>query len=145
MADSMIFKCPNCDSKNNVKIAKISQHPTCGKCGEKLKLTAKPIKATDITFDELINHFSGPVMVDFWADWCAPCKAVSPVMKEIAQENIERAMVLKVNVDENRMLAERFRVMSIPTIMIFKDGKQVDSMTGAASKNQYIAMLEKHL
>jgi thioredoxin len=144
MADSIIFKCHKCKAKNKVQIKKIPHHPKCGKCGEKLNITEKPVKATDTTFDELINSVDYPVIVDFWADWCAPCKAVSPIMSEISSENAQHLLVLKVNVDENRMLAERFRIMSIPTIMVFKNGEQVDSMAGAASKQQYIAMLEKH-
>ena len=89
--------------------------------------------------DEVINS-SKPVLLDFWASWCGPCRMVSPVLDEIAQERSD-IKVCKVNVDEQPELAKQFGIMSIPTLMVFKDGKLVNQAMGARPKNQILAML----
>jgi thioredoxin 1 len=100
---------------------------------------------TDENFDEKINSVDGPVLVDFWAAWCAPCKMIVPALEELAAEMEGRAWVAKIDVDENGDLANRFGVMSIPTLMVFKDGRIVDQMIGAAAKEQIRRLVEKHL
>ncbi len=89
--------------------------------------------------DEVINS-SKPVLLDFWASWCGPCRMVAPVLDEIAQERSD-IKVCKVNVDEQPELAKQFGIMSIPTLMVFKDGKLVNQAMGARPKNQILAML----
>jgi thioredoxin 1 len=90
------------------------------------------------TFAEEINSATEPVVVDFWAEWCGPCKMVAPVLSEIAEENAGKLRVAKVNVDDNPGLAQQFNVMSIPTLIVFKDGSEVRRVVGAKSKAQLL-------
>jgi thioredoxin 1 len=96
-------------------------------------------------FDDEINQKAGPILVDFWAAWCAPCKIIAPSLEELAEEMAGRAHVAKVDVDSNGDLANRFGIMSIPTLVVFKDGRVVDQLIGAAPKPQIQQLLEKHL
>jgi thioredoxin 1 len=100
---------------------------------------------TDDNFDEQIKKVSGPVLVDFWAAWCGPCKMIAPSLEQLAAEMAGRATVAKVNVDENGDVANRFGIRSIPTLMIFKEGRVVDQIVGALPKEQIRRMVEKHL
>ena len=100
---------------------------------------------TDDNFDEQIKKVSGPVLVDFWAAWCGPCKMIAPSLEQLAGEMAGRATVAQVNVDENGDVANRFGIRSIPTLMIFKEGRVVDQIVGALPKEQIRRMVEKHL
>ena len=100
---------------------------------------------TDDNFDESIKQLHGPVLVDFWAAWCGPCKMIAPSLEQIAEEMAGTANVAKVNVDENGDIANRFGIRSIPTLVVFKDGRIVDQMIGAAPKEQIRGLIEKHL
>ena len=100
---------------------------------------------TDDNFDEQIKKVSGPVLVDFWAAWCGPCKMIAPSLEQLAGEMAGRATVAKVNVDENGDVANRFGIRSIPTLIIFKEGRVVDQIVGALPKEQIRRMVEKHL
>jgi thioredoxin 1 len=102
-------------------------------------------KVTDSTFDETIAGASEPVLVDFWAEWCGPCKAIAPVLDEIASENAGKLTIAKLNVDENPDVALRFDVMSIPTLILFKDGQPQKRLVGAKGKRQLLAELEEYL
>lgn len=96
-------------------------------------------------FDEQVGQSRGPILVDFWAAWCAPCKAIVPTLEQLAQEMNGQAQVAKVNVDENGDLANRFGIRSIPTLLVFKNGRVVDQMIGAAPKEQIRRMVAKHV
>ncbi len=105
---------------------------------------SKPIEVTDANFDTTLKE-NPYVLVDFWAEWCGPCRMVAPVMVELAKEYEGRLTVAKLDVDENPQTAMRYRVMSIPTIILFKNGQPVEVMVGAAPKNSFVARLNKHL
>lgn len=107
-------------------------------------IISRPIIATDHNFNELINRYP-LVFVDFWADWCLPCRVISPVIEELAEEYAEKIVFLKVNVDENPITASRYTVTSIPTLMIFKNGKPVDVIVGAYPKKVIKERIEKNL
>jgi len=101
------------------------------------------VHLTNDTFDPAIAQDAGPVIVDFWAEWCGPCKAIAPVLEELAQEYAGRVTIGKVNVDEHPGLAARFQVRSIPTLLFFKGGQVVDQVIGAVPKTKLREKLDK--
>jgi thioredoxin 1 len=100
---------------------------------------------TDATFDETIGASAEPVVVDFWAEWCGPCKMIAPILDEIANEHAGKLSVAKLNVDDNPDVARRFDVMSIPTLIVFKDGTAQKRLVGAKGKGQLLAELDEFL
>ena len=107
--------------------------------------TASILHLTEDTFDETIKNAKGPVLVDFWAAWCGPCKTIAPYLDQIAGETEGKATVAKVNVDENGDLSARFGVRSIPTLLVFKDGRVVDQTVGALPKELIKSFVAKHV
>lgn len=100
---------------------------------------------TDASFEADVLKSETPVLVDFWAPWCGPCRMVAPVLDKIAAEYVGRVTVAKVNVDENPETSMQYGIRSIPTIALFSGGEAVDGVMGAASQKQFTAMLDKHL
>jgi thioredoxin 1 len=100
---------------------------------------------TDATFDETIGAAAETVVVDFWAEWCGPCKMIAPILDEIARENAGKVTIAKLNVDDNPDVARRFDVMSIPTLIVFKDGTAQKRLIGAKGKGQLLAELEEFI
>ncbi|QSB14815.1 thioredoxin [Natronosporangium hydrolyticum] len=100
---------------------------------------------TDATFKEDVLQSSTPVLVDFWAEWCAPCRKVSPMLEEIAGEMAGRLRIVKINSDENPETVRAYRVMSLPTMTIFKDGEPVKSVVGAKPKGELVRLIEAAL
>ncbi len=136
--ESVIIKCSNCGTKNRVPQNKIKEKPICGKCKNPLsmKIYDRPIDITDKSFNDEVLNTTGPVLVDCWAPWCGPCKMVAPVLDQIAKEYAGRLKITKLNVDENPVTASKYTVKSIPTMLLFKEGKLVNTMVGALPKNQ---------
>lgn len=106
---------------------------------------AKPIELDDQSFESEIESGEGLAMVDFWAEWCGPCRMVSPIVEELAEDYEGQIKVAKVDVDESQRTAQKFNVRSIPSILFFKDGEHVDTVVGAVPKQQLEAKIEKHL
>ena len=104
-------------------------------------MAANLFELTDSTFDEEVKSSEVPVLVDFWAEWCGPCKMVAPVLEEIANENTGKIRIAKLNIDENLDTARRFDVMSIPTLILFKDGDAQLRIIGAKGKGQLLQEL----
>ena len=100
------------------------------------------VHLTEATFDEALVASEGPMLVDFWAPWCGPCRAIAPVLDEIARERAGTATIAKVNVDEQPALAGRFGVRSIPTLLFVKDGKVVETLVGAVPKSVMLERLD---
>ncbi|AIN81997.1 MULTISPECIES: thioredoxin [Corynebacterium] len=104
-----------------------------------------PVTVTANTFKSDVLESDKPVLVDFWAEWCGPCKKIAPVLDEVATELDGKAVIAKVNVDEERALAGMFQIMSIPSLLLFKDGKKVEEIRGIRPKGEITALIEKHL
>ena len=102
-------------------------------------------KTNDSDFDQDINSQKVPVVVDFGADWCGPCKQLDPILEEIAEENNDKFKVFKINIDENPMVPQKFGVRGIPTIMLFKDGKLIDTKVGSLPKSALENWIESNL
>ena len=100
---------------------------------------------TDATFDEEVGSASEPVLVDFWAEWCGPCKMVAPILDEIAGEQAGKLRIAKLNVDDNPNVARRYGVMSIPTMIVFRDGQEAARVIGAKGKSQLLQELSEFL
>jgi thioredoxin 1 len=103
----------------------------------------KPVHVTDANFDE-ITQKNPLALIDFWADWCGPCRALAPTIEEVAREHAGKVLVGKLNVDENVQTAQRFQVFSIPTVVIMKNGKEVDRVVGCVPKEYIVTVLKKH-
>jgi thioredoxin 2 len=140
MEDSVV-SCPQCGTKNRLKASSQDQVPICGNCKGSLPWI---INGTDISFRKELNS-STPVLVDFWAEWCAPCRMTTPVLEELARDKAGHIKILKMNVDQNPATAGQFNIQSIPTLMLFKNGNVVETLVGAMSKDMLLNRLAPYI
>ncbi len=140
MADSSIIRCLSCGANNRVG-AVASGTPRCAKCHEALPWL---VNATSESFDAEVAS-SVPVVVDFWAEWCGPCRAIAPALQSLAGKHASRLKVVKVDCDAHGDLAQRYQAQSIPLLVLFKDGKEVDRQVGAVPERALEAWLQPHL
>ena len=135
-SEVLVVRCPACGVGNRVPRAKIDQGlvPVCGRCKTPLRVDTKPIVVTDASFSADVERSPLPVLVDAWAAWCGPCRMIAPVIDELAAEMAGRLRVAKLNVDENPATAARFDLRSIPTLLVFKGGREVDRIVGVQPK-----------
>jgi thioredoxin 2 len=148
-SDVALIRCPSCGATNRVPRAKLAQGlvPRCGQCKTPLPLpdfaADKPVVVTDASFAAEVERSPLPVLVDAWAPWCGPCLQVAPVIDALAAELAGRVRVAKLNVDENPGLSQRFELRSIPTLLVFKGGREVDRIVGAQAKAEIARRLER--
>jgi thioredoxin 2 len=140
-ADALVVVCPNCGRKNRVPAA-ANGRPRCGSCHNPLPWIAE---ADDESFAERVERAELPVLVDLWAPWCGPCRAVSPALESLARDRSGRVKLVKVNVDESPATASRFGVQGIPTLLVLYRGTVVARQTGAAPEQALRQWLDRAL
>jgi thioredoxin 2 len=142
--DPLMIACPACRATNRVPGDKVAQGfaPVCGKCRAPLPV-GKPQAVTDATFAEDVERSPVPVLVDAWAPWCGPCHMIAPVIDQLANELAGRVRVVKLNVDDNPGTAARFDLRSIPTLLVLKNGREVDRLVGVQPKQEIARRLAR--
>lgn len=145
--DSFILVCASCGAKNRVPLSRIDQAPRCGKCHASLPVENlnHPVTVTDATFDREVLASTVPVLVDCWAPWCGPCRAVAPVLDDLAVKYAGRLKIAKLNVDENSKIGSRYSISSIPTLLLVKNGQIVDTLIGALPREQLESQIARIL
>lgn len=144
---SVVVACSNCGAKNRVSLdSALQKQPVCGKCKAELPAPAMdPVKVTDANFSGLVEKSPLPVLLDLWAAWCGPCRMVAPTIEMLARELAGKVLVGKLDVDANQRTAARFGVQGIPTLLILKNGREVDRMVGVQSREQILKKLNSHI
>jgi thioredoxin 2 len=128
---SIVLACPACQSKNRVPIARLGDRSRCAKCQAALTPVTRPVVIESEAMLDQLSRGPLPVLVDFWAAWCGPCRAVAPVLDALAIEKSGSLIVAKVDTDAQPMLARRFQIQSIPTLALLRDGREVKRELGA--------------
>lgn len=140
-ASTAVVACPFCGQLNRVELGRLEHRPKCAEC-EKPLLLDRPVHAKDDHLSKVIGGATVPVVVDFYADWCAPCKMMAPVLDELARERAGELLVVKVNSDQNPVSPQHYGVRGIPTLVVFRDGQEVGRQVGFAPKAQLIKLID---
>lgn len=144
MSDAQHIVCPHCAGVNRVPTSRLAQAPKCGKCKQPL-FVAKPLELTASNFQAHVGRSDIPVLVDFWAPWCGPCQMMAPVFEQAAAQLEPQLRVAKVNTEAEQMLAGQFGIRSIPTLALFKDGREVARQAGAMDLNSLTQWVRSQL
>lgn len=145
--ETAVIRCRSCGTRNRIPVARLGENPRCGHCKTPfpaISVTRQPVMVTDASFDKEVTDNLLPVLLDCWASWCGHCGALSPILDDLARTYAGRLTVAKLNVDQNPVTAGRFQVMSLPTLLFFRDGKLIETAVGSLPKTeieQYIARL----
>ncbi len=144
MAELQLIPCENCGATNRVPAEKLrsGRAPVCGRCKTPLAIQSHPVEITDANFAAKVERAPLPVLIDMWAPWCGPCRYLAPVVEELAVELSGRVVVGKLNVDENPVTSGRFRIQSMPALLIFKDGREVDRLIGTQPKAEILRRVQ---
>ncbi|HEV2212670.1 MAG TPA: thioredoxin TrxC [Gammaproteobacteria bacterium] len=143
MPDSTHIACPACGASNRVPTEKLAQQPKCGKCGEAL-FAGHPVEINDANFAALVSGTDLPVVVDCWATWCGPCQRFAPIFSEAAEKLEPRFRLAKLDTDANQQTAARLGIRSIPTLILFKGGKETARISGAMPLGPFMEWVKQH-
>ena len=136
--DALHIACAHCAATNRVPAARLGEDPTCGRCGQAL-LAGEPVELTDANFEAMVGKTDLPVVVDFWAPWCGPCRMMAPAFEQAAAQLKGRALLVKVNSDDNPLTSSRFGIRSIPTLVKLDHGRELGRHSGALPAGQIVA------
>ena len=134
----MLIACPHCATTNRVPDTRLTEDPVCGRCGKAL-LDGQPVELSDANFDAVTSKTELPVVVDFWAPWCGPCRMMAPHFEQAARQLKGRALFVKLNSDDNPRAASRFAIRSIPTMVMLRSGAEAKRMSGALQAGQIVS------
>lgn len=140
MSSFVTVRCPFCEAQNRIDMTRATEGPRCGECHRPFLLD-RPVKVTAEDFARTVLEAEIPVLVDFYADWCGPCKVMAPVLDEVARETTGEVLVAKVDTDRAPEIAQRYDIRGIPTLVLFRDGKDRARLTGAVPKAQVLDLL----
>ncbi len=142
MSFSAIRICSGCGKGNRIPARHLSHAGRCGVCKATLSPQSEPIEVDDASFAEIVREATVPILTDFWASWCGPCRMAEPEVKELARETAGKALILKVNTEEHPQLAARFGVQSIPNFVVLRGGQAVFQQAGLAPRSEMRRWLE---
>ena len=128
---SVTVTCQYCITLNRVDVSRLEARPKCGQCAKPILLD-RPVKVTDEDFTQVVRDADIPVLVDFYADWCAPCRLMTPILEEFAQAQKGKILVVKLNTDKSLETAQHYEINSIPTLILFRNGVEVERKSGMA-------------
>ena len=132
---TVTVRCPFCTTLNRIDLARAADRPKCGSC-QKPMLLDRPVHVDEPDFATTVLGSAAPVLVDFYADWCAPCKMVAPLVDELAREHAGKVLVAKVDTDRAQQVSVQYKIRGIPTLILFKDGKPASTQVGALPKSR---------
>ncbi|MFZ0467642.1 MAG: thioredoxin TrxC [Thiogranum sp.] len=144
MSQSRHLVCPHCDAVNRIPAEKLSANPRCGRCKEPL-FTGSPVELSDRNFDKHLKRNDVPLVVDFWAPWCGPCKMMAPHFKSVTAQMEPRVRFAKLNTEQAQRTAAQYNIRSIPTVAIFRNGREVARQAGALDARRLTQWLQSQL